>query len=343
MKALIVDGKNGLRCHDVPQPVPRPGQLRIETVCSLVSPGTELHYIDQSVACNRRLRLGYCASGYVQQAAAGCGDFVEGQHVIALGWEYACHAEVNCVPYRFCAPVPDGMSFQEAVFATLAATAVHTVDRAQLTQQEEVLVVGAGIVGQLVAQCAAPHARRVVLADRSAARLESANLLGAVPVHVARDGGLCQRLSVLTPRPAISTVFLCLTGDATATLRECVGLLSAARNASRPKIVCVGRFRANVDFSVEMGNLDIRYASRCGAGYRDNQYAHGFRDAQAPPGEATVTENLRRSLALIFGQSIRPRRMCVPQRPFAEAISAYKSLRRREAFVSCLFRYRDDV
>jgi threonine dehydrogenase-like Zn-dependent dehydrogenase len=346
VKVLCADPVAGVVWEEAPAPEPAAGELQIAAACSLVSPGTELHYIERTKADGRRLRLGYCSSGHVEAlgpqipAGGGGGGFAVGDRVIAMGWGYAWHAEVIRVPYRLCVKVPDGLPFERAVFANLAATALHAVHRAGLGPEDEVLVVGAGLVGQLVAQVAAGTARRVLLADRAPARLATAAALGLVPVAVPAGGSLRQAVEAIAGPAAVAKIFLCVTGDATAVLAEAVALLAARnRGGARGVLVGVGRFTAEVAFDVEMGNLDIRFAARCGAGYRDDDYVHGRTTLAAPPGEATVDANLAASLDLVARDVLRPAAMDVLRLGFNEAPAAYPLLARREAPVAALFEY----
>ena len=72
MKVLCADPELGVVRTAAALPEPAPGQLRIEAACSLVSPGTELHYIERARATGERFPLGYCSSGWVESAAPGC-------------------------------------------------------------------------------------------------------------------------------------------------------------------------------------------------------------------------------------------------------------------------------
>ncbi len=340
MKVLCADPELGVVQAAAAPPEPAPGQLRIEAACSLVSPGTELHYIERARATGERLPLGYCSSGWVESAAPGCAGFAPGDRVIAMGWGYAWHAEVVCVPHRLCVRVPAEIPFERAVFANLAATALHAIHRAELEPDDEVLVVGAGLVGQLVAQVARETARRVLVADRVESRLATARALGLEPVATPAGGSLRRSVEELAGAGAVSKVFLCVTGDATALLGETIALLAErTRGQRRGALIGVGRFEGRVAFSVEMGNLDLRFAARCGAGYRDDDYVHGRSACPAPPGEGTVDGNLARCLELVAQGVLRPEAMEVLDLPFAEAPAAYPLLARRGAAVAARFHY----
>ena len=103
--------------------------------------------------------------------------------------------------------------------------------------------------------------------------------------------------------------------------------------------MAVGRFTASIDFSVELGNVDIRVASRCGTGYRDDAYLSGRRSVAAPPGEATVDQNLARALDLVASGVLGRRHMVIPVAPFTAAATVYDRLRTDHSIVSVIFRY----
>lgn len=311
---------------------PGPGELRIRAAYSLVSPGTELHYLDRFAGAERDFPLGYCSAGVVDAVGPEAPGFAVGDRVTAMGWGEAVHGDVIVVPYRLCRPVPADLDLADAVVANLAATAVHAVDRAGLRPGDETAVVGAGMVGLLVAQITAARGHRTTVVDLRPDRARTAAALG-LDVRVGSgfpddgdppaDGGRC--------------VFLCVTGEAGETVAAAARW--AGRAPGRPRLVGVGRFTARVDFSVDLGNLDIRYAARCGAGYRDPDYARGRAEVTAPDGEGTVTVNLGRALDLIAAGDVRPGLMGLPRVPLERAAEAYTALRERPAHPAVIFDY----
>ncbi|MFH8469467.1 alcohol dehydrogenase catalytic domain-containing protein [Streptomyces sp. NPDC017991] len=307
------------------------GELRIRAAYSLISPGTELHYLDRLMGTGETFPLGYCSAGTVEAVGPGATGFAVGDRVTAMGWGEATHGDVIVVPYRLCRPVPDTVHLADAVVANLAATAVHAVDRAELRPGDEVAVVGAGMVGLLIAQTVAAAGHRVSVTDLRPGRLRTAEALG-VPVWEAPFPS-----GPPTPAGGARCVFLCGTGETSGTLAEAARW--AARAPDRPRVVGVGRFAARVEFSVGLGNLDLRYAARCGAGYRDFAYARGYTDVTPPRGQATVTENLQRALDLIAVGAIRPDRMGLPRLPLEQAADAYAELRGRPAHPAVVFAY----
>lgn len=329
-RRLVAAGSPLPVTEEVDCPPPGPGEVRVRAAYSLVSPGTELHYLDRSARTGERFPLGYCSAGVVQDVGPDAPGFAPGDRVTAMGWGEAVHAGVITAGYRLCRKVPDGLGLADAVVANLAATAVHAVDRARLTEGDEVAVVGAGIVGQLVAQTAAARGNRVTLLDRRQDRLRAAAALGLDVAEAARFLG-----GTGTQAAGGRCVLLCATGDADETVATAARW--AGRAPGRPRLVGVGRFAARIEFSVELGNLDIRYAARCGAGYRDAAYARGRADVTAPDGEGTVTENLQRALDLIASGGIRQTAAHLPRFPLERAGEAYAQLRGLPAHPAVLF------
>ncbi|MFJ5223177.1 zinc-binding alcohol dehydrogenase [Streptomyces sp. NPDC088400] len=337
VRQLVANGAAGPIVEEVRREPPGRGEVRLRAAWSLVSPGTELHYLDRSARTGERFPLGYCSAGVVDAVGPHAPGYAPGDRVIAMGWGEAVHSDAVTVPYRLCRRVPDALDLADAVVAGLAATAVHAVDRATLEPTDEVAVIGAGMVGQLVAQTAAAHGVPVTLVDLRPERLRTAAALGLA----VADGRSFLEETFQEERPAGATggrcVFLCGTGDAGDTIAAAARW--ASRAPGRPRLVGVGRFAAHIDFSVELGNLDIRYAARCGAGYRDASYARGLRDVTAPDGESTVTENLQRALDLIDSGAVRPAAMGLPRFPLDRAAQAYAQLRERPAHPAVLFGY----
>ena len=219
MKQLVLSPKTGeLTVAEVPPPALLGGHLLVRTHASLVSAGTErlaVGFARKSLLAKAKARpdlarqtlaklkrdgiaataaairgrldealpLGYSAAGEVVAVGAGLeGRFRPGQRVAVAGAGVANHAEVNLVPANLAAPVPAGVDFEAACYATVGAIALHAVRQSRPEFGAWCAVVGVGLVGQLAAQFLALSGVRVLALDFDADRLALATRLGAEAV-----------------------------------------------------------------------------------------------------------------------------------------------------------------
>ena len=69
--------------------------------------------------------------------------------IVCRGWgvDTPCTQTHACIPHNLCARIPENVSDAEAASNHLAATALHAVQRGQITIGENVVVAGLGLVG----------------------------------------------------------------------------------------------------------------------------------------------------------------------------------------------------
>ncbi len=145
-----------------------PSYLMIKTLYSAISPGTELSLI--SASNSREISLGYSAVGIVEECGNEITDFQEGDIVACYGAPYVGHSEYLCVPTTLCAKVPIGMDPKEASLAGIGAIAIHALRVAKLEFGETVVIVGLGLLGQMIAKIAHAAAYDVLAYDVQAER-----------------------------------------------------------------------------------------------------------------------------------------------------------------------------
>jgi NADPH:quinone reductase-like Zn-dependent oxidoreductase len=93
--------------------------------------------------------IGHSSAGVVLEVGEGVEGIAPGTRVACGGGGFANHAEVVAVPQTLAAPVPEGVSFEAAAYATVGAIALHGLRRADAQAGERVGVIGLGLVGQL--------------------------------------------------------------------------------------------------------------------------------------------------------------------------------------------------
>ena len=231
MRALVVTGPDDFAVRDVDRPRPAPFEVvcrvRAAAIC-----GTDPHIIQGHYPgfwpkewplipghewCGDVVELGpgaaefgweagtrvagtsHSACGFCRKCVEGryniCENFgVEGLHAQYGHNTAGAYAEYVVHSVRSVFPVPDVLSDEEAAMVDPAGIALHTVMRGGHRPGDTVVVVGPGVMGLLVAECArALGAGRVLVVGRGR-RLQKARELGheavdfskADPVHAVR-------------------------------------------------------------------------------------------------------------------------------------------------------------
>lgn len=156
MKALwyVAPGRAEIRA--APDPVPGPGECLVRTLATALSRGTERLVLNgrvpesqwphmraplQEGAFPFPVKYGYCAVGVVEAGP------MLGQRVFCLH----PHQDLFVAPAAMCIPVPEAVPTPRAVLAANLETAVNVLWDAAPLVGERALVVGAGLVGLLVA------------------------------------------------------------------------------------------------------------------------------------------------------------------------------------------------
>ena len=359
MKQVVQSARSGkLALKTVPAPALEPGHLLVQTLTSLISPGTERtsvgfakkNLLDKARArpdlvrktlakvkrdgvraaahavaarLDEPLPLGYSAAGLVTEVGAGLeGRFRPGQRVAIAGAGIANHAELNSVPRNLAVPVPDGVADDEACYATLAAVALHGVRQTRPELGAWCAVIGVGLVGQLAVQLLRLSGVRVLALDFNADRLSLAEQFGAEAT-----------CNLATGEPEAAAM------QATRGIGCDAVLIAAATESSAPfeTAALVARDRAFVSLVGNTGTafpyrefmhkeLTVVASRSYGPGRYDTDYEQ--RGLAYPPGFVrwTETENLSAALHLMRSEH-EPRlntgALTTHRFPFEQAEDAY--------------------
>ena len=102
----------------------------------------------------------------------------------------AVHAEYAVMPEDgLLVKLPDSMDLTEAALLGICSVAMRTCRNAELSVGERVLIVGAGILGQVAVQVAAGMGARATICDIDGGRLAIAKEIGAAEVRAGCFGG----------------------------------------------------------------------------------------------------------------------------------------------------------
>ena len=208
MLAAVFNGPGQpLQVHEVPTPVPGPGEALVRVAACGVC-HTDLHYIDHDTPTFKPppLILGHEISGTIEAvegdgpltvgapvlvpAVIGCGHC----HACRAGRENVCegmrmfgnhidggYAEVVCGPVKDLSPLPSSLPLRESAIIADALTSPYhaVVNRGRVAPGDHVAVFGCGGIGLNVIQVAAALGARIVAVDIRDDKLALASRLGA--------------------------------------------------------------------------------------------------------------------------------------------------------------------
>ena len=372
MKQVVQNYKSGeLALLDVPVPGCGPGGVLVRSAYSLISTGTEMMKVSEagmsmlgkarsrpdqvakvvrSVATNgvpatyRKVMgkldsftpLGYSLSGVVVQVGAGVDDVSVGDLVACAGNEHALHAELNWVPKNLYARLPDGLAARHAAFGTVGSIALQGVRQGESQLGEVALVIGLGLIGQLVAQLLTASGVRVVGVDPDPVRCELAERLGAAACGDPDSPAVAHSVAELTGGHGVDQVYLAAGGGSNQPVE-----LAARLCRDRGRVVDIGKCRLDLPWNAYYEKeLDVRFSRSYGPGRYDPEYELEGRDY--PIGYVRWTE--RRNLACFLDLVARGRVDVEPlvshTADFDDAVETYRSLEDGGLkAVAVLFRY----
>ncbi|MFF6998952.1 bi-domain-containing oxidoreductase [Streptomyces sp. NPDC008313] len=372
MKQVVQNYKSGeLALLDVPVPGCKPGGVLVRSAYSLISTGTELMKVSeagmsmlgkarsrpdqvakvvQSVATNgvpatyRKVMgkldsytpLGYSLCGVVEEVGAGVDDVKAGDLVACAGNEHALHAELNWVPKNLYAPVPDGLAARHAAFGTVGSIALQGVRQGESRLGEVALVIGLGLIGQLVTQLLTASGVRVVGADPDPERCALAERLGAAACGDPASAAVESAVAELTGGHGVDQVYLAAGGGSNQPVE-----LAARLCRDRGRVVDIGKCRLDLPWNAYYEKeLDVRFSRSYGPGRYDPEYELEGRDY--PIGYVRWTE--RRNLACFLDLVARGRVDVEPLvshvAGFDDAVETYRRLKDGDLkAVAVLFRY----
>lgn len=246
MKQAVMTHPGVIEYRDIARPAAGPGEVLIQVrrigVC-----GSDIHvYHGLHPYTPYPVVQGHEVSGVIAEVGAGVsgfqpGDIVTFQPQVTCGVCYPCtHGmEHICESLKVMGfqtdgagqeffpiaaekviKLPAGMSLDQAALVEPISVGVHAIRRAGGVEGKNVLVLGAGTIGNLLAQSArASGARKVMLTDLSAYKLERAAQCGFDCAVNPNETDLAQ------------AVVACLGPDRADVIFECVGVESTITNA----------------------------------------------------------------------------------------------------------------
>jgi threonine dehydrogenase-like Zn-dependent dehydrogenase len=200
-RALVLNAPRELAFEPIEDRALGPHEVRIRTLFSGISAGTELsQYRGTNPFMHRRWdeasrlfveaeepswpypvrNLGYEESGEIVEVGTDVRDLTLGQRIFGTWGHRSRHtAEASYARDRV---LPDGADPRIGIFSHIGAVALNGVHDAQLRIGDVVAIFGLGVPGQIVAQAARASGAKVVGVDPDEERRSTALSLGAAHV-----------------------------------------------------------------------------------------------------------------------------------------------------------------
>jgi 2-desacetyl-2-hydroxyethyl bacteriochlorophyllide A dehydrogenase len=280
MRAAVIYGPRDIRLETVEDPSIRGDEILVKVkACGIC--GSDIHTYKMGVMSsspNSRI-LGHEFSGEIVELGSAFEGLKVGDRVVGTGYRPCgqCHwcqlgqidrctnvrvpgygldgafAEYVVVPNpalgKTLFKIPEGLGWEEAATVEPVSVACHAVERAKIQPNEVVVIVGAGMIGQGVAQAAkARGAAKVIVCEPSAKRLTMAKKLGADLALNPKETNPVDAVTEATSWKMADVVF------------ECSGVPAAFRQALRMvrffgRVMQVAVFEQNIELEPDLMSL----------------------------------------------------------------------------------------
>ncbi len=352
MKQLVVEKNN-------PEPIlwetsipkPGPGEILIQNHYSVVSTGTEISTIEsanKSVSEKMQnssniekglellekegvravwnavfpknilpIQLGYSSCGKIIEIGKDVKNFHIGDMVVSNG----SHAEFVVVNQNLCSRIPSETNEKEAAYTVLGSIALHGLRLSDTSLGSRVVVVGLGIVGQLVCRLG---------------EAQGSEVFGIDPDEMRRTDNQNYYASIDDlPIDEADAVIITAASKSNEPIEAATKI---ARN--KAKIVVVGDIPLNISRNeFYYKELELVVSKSYGPGRYDKQYEVLGNDYPIEYVRWTENRNFEAFLKLLSQKQISIKDLITKEVEFTESPDIYDSFRTEEKPLSILLRY----
>ena len=320
MKAVKIVKPNDLQIIDMEKPVLDEKnnvlvKIRAAGIC-----GSDVGiYHGKNAAATYPRVIGHEMVGDVVEVGENATKFKVGDRVIidqvtACGHCYACrkgrpnvcanlkvrgvhidggYREFMAVPESDCYRLPDSLSYEDAVMIEPTTIAVQACSRAQIEFEDNVLIIGAGALGNSILRIARLyHPQNIIVADIEDGKLEEALKHGATYVVNSRTEDLVERVHEITDGygPTVVIDAACFKGNAGRVITMGFSVdpddinqfvITSKELDVRGSRLQNRRFQTVIDL-VEKGQVDLNGSISHRFYFQDAQKAFDFNDTHDP-------------------------------------------------------------
>lgn len=322
--------------EDVPAPHLKANEVLVENLFSLISSGTEMASLNFSrqplplkilrypTKLAKGLRLvkekgvldaykivqgmlatgvtpGYSSCGRIIKKGKEVTDLKVGDLVSCAGANIASHAEFIAVPRNLVVTVPPGVLPEEAASATVGAIALQGVRQADLRVGESAVVIGLGLIGQLVCQILLSSGIKVIGIDGMEERLRFAKSKGVAYSFSSQRKNLIEEIIALTNSYGADATIICASNP------QDNNIINEAMQLTRKrgKVVVVGDIGLKIERTYWYEKeIDLRISTSYGPGRGDPAYEIEGKDYPYAYVRWTENRNMEAYLELLANKKI---------------------------------------
>lgn len=268
---------------------------------------------------NQLSPLGYSGAGIVIETGNNITDIEDGSRVAYGG---APHAEIVYVPRNLVAKLPENVAIQEGAFLALGSIALQSIRRAQIELGETVVVMGLGLVGQLVSQLLRIAGCHTIGIDLLEERVKYALDLGLEDGIKSENVDAVAQVFNLTKGLGADAVMICAAAKSNLPVEQAMEMCR-----EKGRVVVVGEVGMNLPRPpFYKKELDFLISRSYGPGRYDPEYEQ--RGVDYPIGYVRWTENrnMQEFIRLVSDKKIDLNRLITSEIDIEEAPLAYKAI-----------------
>jgi predicted dehydrogenase/threonine dehydrogenase-like Zn-dependent dehydrogenase len=280
--------------------------------------------------------LGYSASGIVEDVGAKVTEFSVGDRVAIAGAGYANHAEVNVVPKNLVAPIPSGVSFEQAAYTTVASIGLQGIRLADPRLGDRVAVIGLGLIGLLTAQMLKANGCKVLGIDLDSDKVELGHTLGIDAGCVSTEEDVEAAAERFSNGRGCDQTLITAATSSNEPIEQ-----AGAITRRKGEVVAVGAVGMDVPRDVYYDKeLSLHVSMSYGPGRYDPSYEEGGVDYPFEYVRWTEQRNMEAVLGLLQEGKIDVDAITTHRFDFDEALNAYDLIQNeQEPYVGVVLNY----
>ena len=307
-KWVVVSYDGKVVCEERALPELKDNEVLVKVHASLISPGTEMNlpkaFREKHKEDKTSTPFGYSSAGEIIAVKGDVKDLKVGMRVACMGGG-AKHAAYNCVPVNLVVPIPDNVTYEEATFASLAATSLQAVRRTEPQLGDYGIALGLGIVGNLAAQLYQLSGARVLCWEALPARRAIARKCGLKNAIDFRKVDAVAESKKFAAPYGVDFALMAFGGNADKAWESVLASMKVSADGHQMgRIVAVGGCKFTIGGGAWSGNVDIRPSSRTGCGYHDPAWEYG-KDYPDVFVQFTSQRNARELIQLIAEKKLK--------------------------------------